>query len=219
MLLVAVTKVFQPLENSPDLLVDHNAMLEFLDLRDDEEGRTEWEAATGKKWTQYLVSMMEAVDKCAKDPHVVDRTMFVTTSFLDMVDAAFVDIWDDHESMVGRHGSGEYLVQLREYAERCCHGATEIFSLDADDDDRGQGNVYLQLRSKLLLMSAPHPDSELVPLPLFTKSFLHVVNEELSKYPEGLKEVSICFCKLDPMVVCVNVHLYMYGRDRRLMTA
>jgi hypothetical protein len=199
-LLVPVNKTFRPTEQSPDLLVDHGAMLAFLNMRRNDETRTEWEAATGQKWDQYLVGMMDAVEKCAKDPHIVDRTMFATTSFLDLVDDAFSDIWDDNESVVGRPGSEEYLEQLIEYAERCCNAATTIFSLDTEDDDRGQGDVYVQLRSKILLMSAWRPNSTLVPLPLFTRSFLRLINDELSKYPEALKEVSTLCGLVSPAI-------------------
>lgn len=178
-------------------------MLEFLNMRNDNEARTEWEAATGQQWNQYLVGMMDTVEKCAKDPHIVDRKMFATTSFLDMVDDAFSDIWDDG-SMVGRPGSEAYLEQLMEYAERCCNSATTIFSLDNDDDDRGQGDIYLQLRSKILLMSASRPGSTLVPLPLFTKSCLRLINDELSKYPEALKEVSSRYHPQRPAIRAYN---------------
>lgn len=166
-------------------------MLKFLRLELDEDKRAAWEAQSGHKWHQYLTALLDAVDKSVEDHHTVDRQMFHTTNFLDSIDTVFVDLWSEEEDLVGLQGNPEYLQRLREYAERCCAKAAETFLLDNQQDVGEAGTVYRQLRSKILLSSARTAESAIVPLPLFMKSLAEVINNELMKYQEAIKEVSM----------------------------
>lgn len=172
-----------------DLLLDHEALYQFLRLQLDPEALMAWENETSLSWMRELNAQTVSVLHIDHNGPV-DQSIISHTHFLDRVDSVYRSAGFDLDTIGvltlkgDEENGGMNLEYAFQYAKECCDVATEEFGLNRLDLSR----ALQQMRSKILLIIFGQHSA---PVPLLTKSYLVDVDKCWSKYPDALKEVSV----------------------------
>lgn len=183
------------------LLMDHEALYEFLEMQLYPEALAEWEYDSSLSWQESLHEMTSAVVN-SESKSTVDQNIISHTHFLDKVDAVYKSANFDLDTLgiagIDQEDGSKNFEDMLHYAKQCCDVATEEFGLNRLE----LSPVLQQMRSKILLIIFGQHDA---PVPLLTKSYLADVDKCWARYPDALKEVSVhAYC---PRLICVKLRI------------